>query len=346
MSEKTEASAAAARWRAVERASIKLARQRARGGKAASFSRAGSGGRATRGQGSWKKTGRQVGLLLKIHKGGRAGDSYAARQEGAVMLLSNMLSRLPSGRAAEFKLDEARHPGVNPKNLFVHLSLSRPEGHPLTAEQWKKVAISFMNDIDAAGNQFVLFEHTGTQNNHVHLIFSRAKPVGTLTSESQSFYRWRAAVRSVEASLSIQVSDLSTERPTPTPTSDRVVSAQRRASRLGTEDPFIDPRVISQCVAESTTASQLASSLKLAGIEMKKSEKSGKTTGILFRQSGSDEWLAGSSIDREFSLPKLRSRIESNRLAGEKREQYGRLNQQKPVLNQAQMHLIHRPRGG
>jgi hypothetical protein len=314
--QRQQAAAARARAKQQERKSLRLAKKTAAASKAARRVCA-RAGRATRGGGTWMTTGRQVGLLMKVHKGGRAGDGYAARQEGASMLLTNMLSHLPGprGRGDEFLLDESRHPGVAHQNMAVHLSLSRPEGYCLTADQWREVGLRFLKKIDAEGNNFVLFEHTSTPNNHIHLIYSRAKPNGKLTSTSQSFYQWRAAVREVEKELGLEVPDQVIERLTPTPASDLVVSAQRRAIRLGGQDPFINPCVISEALSCSTTPDQFSAELGRRGIEIRLAAKNGRVTGVLFRRQGAAEFLAGSSIKREFSLPKIQERIDLNRLA-------------------------------
>lgn len=270
-------------------------------------------GRATRGAGSWKKSGRTPALLLKIHAGGRAGDAYAERQTGAELVASNMLARSAKERGLEFDLDAARHPTVNPKNLFCHVSLSRPPGETLTTEKLREVVEEFLKEIGAYGCNFVAMRHTNTANDHVHIIFSRSKPNGSLVSMSHNRWTWRAALRQTE----LQCGVTTNQRPqqVEVPTSDRVVSAQRRAQRRGTPDGFIDPVVIEKVLATATTKEEFVSDLKAVGIHVKESEKNGKAVGILFQKCGASEFLAGSSISRDFSLTRVQARIESNRIA-------------------------------
>lgn len=272
-----------------------------------------SGGRATRGQGSWSRAGKIPALLLKIHAGGRYGDKYAELQKGSQLIDSNMLGRDAAERAAEFDLDAARHPRVNKKNLFTHLSLSRPAGEDLTPERWQDLGRKFLKKIGADTCQFVCTRHTGTSNDHLHLTFSRSRLDGSLVSISNNRWAWRAAVRQVESELGITASDRPADVNRPVAaTSDRQVNAQRRAQRRGTPAGRIDPAVISQVLAWASTPEQFAAGLEAAGIRVKAAEKNGNVTGVLFQKNGADEWLAGSSISREFGLPKIRQALLKN----------------------------------
>lgn len=274
--------------------------------------------RATRGAGG----GKTEALILKINSGGRAGDGYAERAPRAEFIDSNMLCTTARERKVEWEIDCARHPRVNPSNLFIHVSLSRPEGQDLSPEEWKKTVRKFLKNIGAEGAQYVATRHSNTGNDHIHIIFSRSLPSGKLLSMSNNRWVWRAALRKTEIDLGLTV----TERPVdaeraPTPTSDRMVNAQRRAARLKKQDCFIDPKEIGQVLSRSTTPAQFASGLQAAGINVKQAEKNGNVTGILFQREGVEAWLSGSSISREFSLPRLQARIESNRISLQKQEQ-------------------------
>ncbi len=109
----SQASAQRQRDREHESKARRLREQTARGGRKSL--RIFTGARATRGQGSWKKSGRQVGLLIKIHAGGVAGDRYAEKSKDAEFVASNMLGRTATERVEEWSLNEARHPRVQKK---------------------------------------------------------------------------------------------------------------------------------------------------------------------------------------------------------------------------------------
>ena len=309
--------------------------------------------RATRGQGSWQKSGRQVGLLIKIHAGGAAGDAYAEKSEQAQFIESNMFGRTAQDRAKEWSLDAARHPRVNQKNLIVHVSFSRPSNAQLTPAQWAKACQIFLLKIGAADVNYIATRHQNTSNDHVHLIFSRSLPDGNLVSMSNNRWAWRQACREVERELGIQVPDRPAERQTaPTPGSDVMVSAQRRAARMGASDPFINPNLIAEALSKSASYEQFSAALKSGQIEVKEAEKNGKVTGILLRKSGSEEWLAGSSISREFSLPRIQAQFQLRQKALQQQEHEIHIQRQRQAFEQhrqqqaIQSQQVTRPRGG
>lgn len=207
---------------------------------------------ATRGVGTWKTKNTIPALILKIHGGNLASDAYA--EKNGQLLETNMLGLTAKERWLEWLLDTARAPRINPKNLFLHVSLSRPEAQPLTAEQWRQVAQIFLAEIGAQGCQFVLQRHSNTKNDHVHLTFSRVKPDGSLVTTSQNFWRWRDAVRRVETQIGLTSTASSSSSPSPSHSqSDRQVNQARRAERLGLNPNHIDPNILNRALACSAT---------------------------------------------------------------------------------------------
>ena len=311
----------------------RLREKTARGGGGRTLRFASS--RATRGQGSWQKSGRQVGLLIKIHSGGIACDAYSEKSVDSEFVTSNMFGRTAQERAKEWSLDAARHPRVNPKNLVVHVSLSRPSGGELLSAQWAKACQIFLQKIGAPDVNYVATRHQNTANDHIHLVFSRSKDDGKLVSMSNNRWAWRQACREVERELGIQVADRPAERQTaPTPPSDAMVNAQRRAARMGLSDPFINPNLIVDALAKSASPGEFSSALKAVQIEIKTAEKNAKVTGILLRKTGSEEWLAGSSIAREFSLPKILAQFELRQQELRKRDQEIQIQRHRQAIEQ------------
>lgn len=266
--------------------------------------------RATIGQGSFTKSGQSVSVLMKIHFGGLKAVQYSATQEGAQQIDTNMLSHNPQKQLEEFQLDTLKHPQVNPKNLFVHVSFSRPENHDLTVKQWQKFVQKFLKKIGVDG-AYVVTRHTSTVHDHIHLIFSRSQMKGGLVSLSNNRWVWRAVTREVESDLGILVaeSEIQTEGCS---TSDAQVSASRRAVRLGGVNPRINPDIVRDAIGTASDFEEFVENLNKRGIEVKATEANGKTTGVVFKKIEASEWLSGSSISREFSLQKIQAQIKSN----------------------------------
>lgn len=275
---------------------------------------------ASRSAGSWNRAGKTVALLFKKHQGSIKGDAYSLADKTAQHIASNMLGKTAQERLDEFKLDCRRHPMLAPENLIVHISLSRPEGHALTVQQWHLVGRAWLKNIGAEGCNYTLTRHPG-KHDHAHLVYSRARMDGSLVSDSNDFWRGRAAAREAARSLGIEVPDIA-PKPTQAPT-DRAVSAQRRAQRRGTQpNVWVRPELVQDALRLARNTEEFAALLQSKGIEFKLSQsKTNKTTGALgalFRVRGSEQWLSGSSINRELTLPKLQAQIELNAIKSAK----------------------------
>lgn len=299
------------------------------GAKDMTRSRRGRSRGATRGAGTWKANGNTPPLLMKImaQRGWIDIDKYITQQEQSRLLYTNMLGQSAAERFEEFQLDARRAPRSAPMNLTIHISFSRPAGQDfltdenLTSDQkWVQFILLQLKQMGAEDCSVVISKHDKTGGNpHVHLLVSRVKPDGTLVSLSQQRYRWRGYLRECERELNITVINKSVDRekaatPTPTPTSERAANARRRATRFGTRDGLIDPQIVHLALARSTTFEDFQRELEARGIDLKKTENNGRVTGVTMRLHGAQEALAGSSIDRSFSLQQIEKSLAESRL--------------------------------
>lgn len=292
--------------------------------------------RATKNQGSWIKRGLSPTLLFKQHSGGRAGDPYA--QMKSLFSFSNMLSQTAQLRAEEFDLEVRRHPNSDPKTLFIHCSLSLPNGRKLNRRQWKSVVEGFLEEIGAAGCSFSAHVHSD-KNEHVHIIFSRSLPNGRLLSISWSYYAYReAAARVSDQILGGRTTQREVDKEISV-NSDLAVNANRRAKRRGTTPNHIDPETVLKAIANVKTIEALRSHLQTEGIELDITRHDdGTARGILFKKSLAEEWLAGSSINRQLSLPNIIKRIEENSKSTEHKNE----NSMSPGIRKHQS-ILHQP---
>lgn len=270
-------------------------------------------GRATRGQGRWNKSGKTVSILFKKHNGSVAGDRYSEAAEGAERTCSSMLGRSSKDRIPEWEIDYARQPTISRNKLIVHVTLSRPEGHSLTGQQWSDFAKKFLHEAGASGVNYICTRHPGTHD-HVHLVFSRVLPDGTLLSDSNDYWKFRNAAQLAAHSMGLNV-DADRDVEFPMAPTDRAVSAQRRATRRKTSNEvWVRPETVKAALQDATSLQHFQSSLLHHGIELKLAQLSpeAKPTGILYRRAGAEEWLAGSSLDRSLSLSHVLSVINAN----------------------------------
>nr|WP_315471917.1 relaxase/mobilization nuclease domain-containing protein [uncultured Rhodoferax sp.] len=249
-------------------------------------------------------------LLSKAHRGGELADAYASKK-GEIISTNMLLSSSPKERAAEWDLECKKHPRVRKDRVVMHLTLSRPNGADLTSQKWGAVVQCFLREAGLEGAAYVAYLHTDTKCQHVHIVVSRSLPTGKLWSDSQDFYKFRDASERAVQVLNIEVEGTPSTSQAPT---DRAVSAVRRANRRGTPSAWVDPQVVERALSRAKRLEELPALLQAEGVEFKLAQKSpnDKVTGVLMRAKGSQEWLAGSSINRNFSLPALERQLASN----------------------------------
>lgn len=246
-------------------------------------------------------------LLSKAHRGGELADAYAAKK--GEIVCTSMLSSNPKDRVAEWDLECKKHPRVRRDRVVMHLTLSRPTTSDLSKKQWGLVIPRFLSEAGLEGAAHVTYLHTDTKNQHCHIIVSRSLPSGKLWSDSQNFYKFRDAAERTTRALCIEVEGTPSTSQAPT---DAAVSAQRRAQRRGTPNAWVQPEVVQHAVSQARTLAELPALLQAHGIEFKLSTSGQVTTGVAMRAKGSQEWLAGSSISRQLSLPAIQRQIELN----------------------------------
>lgn len=271
------------------------------------------GGRATRGQGSFIKRGKVQTLNFKTFAGAVLGDKYGEKKAKKAESFTNMLGKTAKERLEEFELDFARHPRVARHRLVQHIALSLPAGRKASPEEWRRIVELWLKKIGAEGCNYSAHIHDDTDNQHLHVIYSRARPDGSLVSLAWDYLRHREAAANVADAL---LGGRETPRPVPsgpTPSSDRHEAALRRARRRGTQPGYIDQDGVLAALERARTAEEFGQALQARGIDLRVSKREdGTVRGLLLRRQGSQEWLAASSISRQLSLPRVQARLAQN----------------------------------
>lgn len=296
--------------------SLRLARKTASDAKRAAaaikkFSRKSKKSGATKGAGTYSAVGKTVALLMKRHKGSSRGDGYSEGQEGAEFVCTNALGQNALERLQEWRIEERKHPGVRPDRLITHISLSRPAGAELDLAVWRDQVLPVFLEEAGIKGLYTSTLHSNTKNRHVHIVFSRSQPDGSLWDDSNDFWTLRAASQRAVKRLCIEVEGHPSNSQAPT---DRAVNARRRALRRGTQpNVWVKPELVNSVLLQARSIDEFTTLLSAQGIDFKLSTSStGQVTGALMRSAGAAEWLAGSSINRLFSLRSIQRQIEFN----------------------------------
>lgn len=304
-------------------------------------------GRASRNAGSFKLRGVTPTLAYKSFKG--EGDEYAEKR--AVVSFTNMLSNDSGGRRAEFLAECRQYPGRRPELLVKHCCLSLAGGRNIDASGWKKVVEEFLKNIGADGS-YSAHVHGDTAHQHVHIQWSRVRRDGGLVDVGWSYLRHREAA-ALAADKYLGGREMPRAAGAVSAPSQRVANANRLQVRQARPAQFIEVTRIHAVLNSSTSPKEFAAGLKAAGIDVQPAKRvtDQQVVGLLFRNAGSQTFLAGSSIDRGLSLARVFAALEANRLAALAKQlgnaQHQLLQRQTAIeaqRQQIQFQQVHRPK--
>lgn len=333
-----------------------LAKKTARGGAKVTgrTGRKFPSGRATRGQGSWIKKGLSQALSYQQHHGSLAAIAYSRNQEGAVQLDSNLLETDPDRQVEELRLEARRHPQTREDLVFLHLSISlNPRLKDLSHEEFLKIAHDHLRRTGFEGCSFIVVLHprNAAHGQHIHVIVSRSKN-GKLVSLSNSFWRFREALRDVEAQNGLKAVMVPVDTPLAPTTS--AATAERRAVRHKTQpNVWISPELILEQAGISRSWNEFVErcAAKNICVELATRVTDNVVTGVLYKSSTSETWLSGSTLSRRCTYSKIKSEIDANGVThAENERQVLLMKLQRDALsktnNRMQKRTSDRPRGG
>ena len=116
-------------------------------------------------------------------KGFRGALDYDLSKEHGRILETNMAGVSPRELAAEF--GEIRRLRPNLGKAVLHVSLSAALGENLSDSQWRQIGQRYLDGMGLDQNQYLITRHTDTEHEHIHILASRIRFDGSVTSDSQ-----------------------------------------------------------------------------------------------------------------------------------------------------------------
>ncbi|MFD2586099.1 relaxase/mobilization nuclease domain-containing protein [Croceitalea marina] len=80
-----------------------------------------------------------------------------------------------------------------------HVSLNLPPGENLGDREFTALAFDYLKGMGFDSNQYIIYRHTDTQHEHIHIIANRIKYSGEVVSDSKDYRRSEQLVRKLEA---------------------------------------------------------------------------------------------------------------------------------------------------
>ncbi|BBC26617.1 relaxase/mobilization nuclease domain-containing protein [Pseudanabaena sp. ABRG5-3] len=232
--------------------------------------------------------------------------SYVMGKTGAAVIGMNMDGKDPYSLANEFSLSWQLRPKLNYKVCHVILSLS-PEEH-LNNDAWQTAIAQYLKEMGFTNNQYVAVKHTDKENHeHIHLVTSRVRMDGSVVSDSWDWTRSQDVIRKLEQDFGLAAVPSSWESDRQEQTKSQI-DKELETGKATVKRQLADK--IDATLVNTTSLPDFIEQLNLEGIEVRVDrDRKGKPKGIAYKLDGVS--MAGSSVGKAYSLPRILKRIES-----------------------------------
>jgi hypothetical protein len=220
-----------------------------------------------------------------------------------ILLNTNFASTDTNAMAKETKFTRQLRP--NFKNAVWHTSLSLPPNEKLTQKQWVEIANKYLKAMgfNLLLNQFAVFLHTDTDNQHIHIVANKIGSDGSFVNSFQNYKKQDKFCRKIEQEYgltAVSVPDIGDRKIVIT---HGEIELNKRTGKL-TPKLFI-AKNIEFLLQSKPTLEQFITELALVGIDvnLKKNVETGQVKGISFGFEG--QQYTGSGLGRQFSFSGL-----------------------------------------
>ncbi len=247
-------------------------------------------------------------MIGKISKGSgfRGCLYYVLGRTGAEIIDTNMDGDSPRSLANEFAISRQLRPKLNQVVCHVALSL-RPEEH-LNNDSWQTAIAQYLKEMGFTNNQYVAVKHTDKENHeHIHLVTSRVRMDGSVVSDSWDWTRSQDVIRKLEQNFGLAAVPSSWESDRQEQTKSQI-DKELETGKATVKRQLADK--IDAALVNTTSLPDFIEQLNLEGIEVRiDRDRKGKPKGIAYKLDGVS--MAGSSVGKAYSLPRILKRIAS-----------------------------------
>lgn len=220
-------------------------------------------------------------MIAKLSKGAgfRGVLSYVEKNGKGELIGGSMSGQTPRELAAEF--GQIRSQNQNCSRPVWHCSLSAPEGEKLSNEKWREIAADHMKNMNLDDHQYVVFRHSDTKHDHIHIVANRINPQTLrVASDKHDFKKLQQSMRQIEKNHGLQIT-----------------ASGRNVEHSGISGELKNK--IQSAKRDSKTQDEFFKKLKENNVDYKLNiAKTGHISGISYRAAGSNApWLKGSQLD-------------------------------------------------
>ena len=208
---------------------------------------------------------------------------YVDHKSGAKLISSNMAQKEPENLAFEFRLSSNLRKQVT--KCVYHASLSVSPSEKLTDQKWVEIAHAYLKGMEFDENQYVIYRHTDTEHDHIHIIANRIRVTdGSAVSDSWNYRRSEVLVRQLERQFELSPTQCSWEKSKRSPSTGEM-RRQKRTGEINKRSQIQNG--IEQSLADNPTLVEFIGRLKEKGISVRlRKSKEDKIEGISYGLEG------------------------------------------------------------
>jgi hypothetical protein len=241
---------------------------------------------------------------------------YLESREDAKLIGGNMSGRNARELAWEFKL--SRQLNSDADRVVYHVSLSAAKADKLNDEQWREIGDRYMFEMGFDANQFVIFRHHNTDDDHIHIAASRIRmDTGLLVHDSWDYVRSEKVLRQIEIDYELVQVQGSREKLQRTPSTGQIrrIRREQEEYELGKLERPPGRTIKEELQQTIDTASVdnpqmpiLIWRLQLAGINVRTGfTRNGKSKGISYEKDG--QAFSGTQLGAAYTFPGLQKHL-------------------------------------
>ena len=133
----------------------------------------------------------------KKGRGFRGLLDYLEQDSDDTLIGGNMFGKNARELTKEFKISRQLNPEV--ERAVYHVSLSAAPDDCIDKELWKEIAQKYLKDMGFDCNQYAIYRHSNTDNDHIHIVASRIRlDTGKVVHDGWDYLRSEKVLREIE----------------------------------------------------------------------------------------------------------------------------------------------------
>ncbi|PIB27586.1 relaxase/mobilization nuclease domain-containing protein [Maribacter sp. 4G9] len=204
----------------------------------------------------------------------------------------------------EFNLIRQLRPGLG--NAVLHVSLNLPYSDQLDDKEFASLGCDYLMKMGFDNNQFIMYRHTDTEHEHIHIVANRVRYSGRITNDSNIKRRSREVLNDLERKYGL--TQILLKNGTKKSLSQKEIEKTLRTGNLPIKLILQDK--IGLAISRASNTSEFISMLESNGISSRFniSKTTGRVSGISFNYQGIV--YKGSTLGKNFSWNSIIKQID------------------------------------